>query len=128
MEAVLDAIAEPRRREILRMVLRKQLSSGEIASRFDVTRSAISQHLRILERVGLVSVERAGTRRLYRARPEGLAGLREYLEEFWGNHLATLKATVESQERKEAPWPRTRGKQSSSRSGSRLDRKRSSRS
>ena len=128
MEAVLDAIAEPRRREILRMVLRKQLSSGEIASRFDVTRSAISQHLRILERVGLVSVERAGTRRLYRARPEGLAGLREYLEEFWGDRLATLKAAVETQARKEAPWPRTQGKQSRSRSGSRLDRKRSSRS
>ncbi|MGZ6034381.1 MAG: ArsR/SmtB family transcription factor [Myxococcaceae bacterium] len=128
MEAVLDAIAEPRRREILRMVLRKQLSSGEIASRFDVTRSAISQHLRILERVGLVSVERAGTRRLYRARPEGLTGLREYLEEFWGDRLATLKAAVETQERKEAPWPRTQDSRSRSRSGSRLHRKRSSRS
>ncbi|MGZ6034411.1 MAG: ArsR/SmtB family transcription factor [Myxococcaceae bacterium] len=127
MEAVLDAIAEPRRREILRMVLRKQLSSGEIASRFDVTRSAISQHLRILERVGLVSVERAGTRRLYRARPEGLAGLREYLEEFWGDRLSGLKTAVETQERKEAPWPRTQANRSRSRSGSRLDRKRSSR-
>ncbi|HUM13295.1 MAG TPA: metalloregulator ArsR/SmtB family transcription factor [Myxococcaceae bacterium] len=128
MEAVLDAIAEPRRREILRLVLRQQLSSGEIASRFDVTRSAISQHLRILERVGLVSVEQAGTRRLYRARPEGLAGLREYLEEFWGDRLVNLKQAVENQERKEAPWRRSQGERSSSRSGSRRDRKRSSRS
>ena len=128
MEAVLDAIAEPRRREILRMVLRQQLSSGEIASRFDVTRSAISQHLRILERVGLVSVERAGTRRLYRARPEGLADLREYLEQFWGDHLANLKQAVETQERKEAPWRKSQEVRSSSRFGSRPDRKRSSRS
>ena len=126
MEAVLDAIAEPRRREILRMVLRRQLSSGEIASRFDVTRSAISQHLRILERVGLVSVERDGTRRLYRARPEGLAELREYLEQFWGDHLAGLKQAVETQERREAPWRTTQATRSSSRSGSRRDRKRSS--
>jgi len=128
VEAVLDAIAEPRRREILRMVLRKQLSSGEIASRFDVTRSAISQHLRILERVGLVSVERDGTRRLYSARPEGLAGLREYLEEFWGDRLANLRQAVETRERKEAPWRRTQGRRSSARAGSRPDRRRSSRS
>jgi DNA-binding transcriptional ArsR family regulator len=128
VEAVLDAIAEPRRREILRMVLRRQLSSGEIASRFDVTRSAISQHLRVLERVGLVSVERDGTRRLYRARPEGLSELRDYLEQFWGDHLVRLKQAVEAREGEDEPWRRTQRSRSSARSGSRLDRKRSTRS
>ena len=60
-----------------------------------------------------MSVERDGTRRLYRARPEGLAGLREYLEEFWGDRLATLKAVLwRPQARKEAPWPRTQGSRS----------------
>jgi DNA-binding transcriptional ArsR family regulator len=128
MEAVLHAIAEPRRREILRMVLRKQLSAGEIASQFEVTRPAISQHLRVLEQVGLVSVTRAGTRRLYRARPEGLAGLRDYLEQFWGDRLADLKSTVEAQEQKEGSWGRNQRSRSSSPSGSRPGRKRSSRS
>jgi DNA-binding transcriptional ArsR family regulator len=128
MEAVLHAIAEPRRLEILRMVRRKQLSAGEIASRFEVTRPAISQHLRVLEQVGLVSVTRDGTRRLYRARPEGLAGLRDYLEQFWGDRLADLKRVVEAQEQEEGPWGRSQRSRSSSPSGLRPGRRRSSRS
>jgi DNA-binding transcriptional ArsR family regulator len=128
MEAVLDAIAEPRRREILRLVHNRELSSGEIASRFaDVTRSAISQHLRVLERAGLVSVQREGTRRLYRARPAGLAALRDYLERFWVDHLAELKKAAEAEQR-EAQWGKGKRGPSSSRSGSRPGRRRSSRS
>ena len=80
MEAAIRAIAEPRRREILRLVWTSELAAGEIASHFDVTRPAISQHLRVLKEAGLVSERRNGTRRLYRARPESIAQLRAYLE------------------------------------------------
>ena len=82
METLLRAIAEPRRVEILRLIQSAELPSGEIASHFDVTRPAISQHLKILKLAGLVIERKEGTRRLYRARPEGLAGLRAFLEEF----------------------------------------------
>lgn len=92
------ALAEPRRREILRLVAGAELSAGEIARRFDVTRPAISQHLRVLKEVGLVSERRNGTRRFYRARPETLAELRSYLEGFWDESLRSLKTVVEHEE------------------------------
>ena len=83
MEPALRAIAEPRRLEILRLVAAREMASGEIANHFDVTRPAISQHLQVLKAAGLVSERRDGTRRLYRARPQGLAGLSAFLEDFW---------------------------------------------
>jgi len=95
MDSALNAIAEPRRREILALIARSELSAGEIASNFDVTRPAISQHLAVLRSAGLVSERRAGTRRFYRARPEGLAGLREWLDGFWRDGLATLRTEAE---------------------------------
>lgn len=99
VDAVLSAIAEPRRRKILQLVSAKELSAGEIASRFDVTRPAISQHLTVLKLAGLVSVRREGTRRIYRARPEGLVELRGYLDEFWADGLDRLKAAAEQAEK-----------------------------
>ena len=83
MEAALKAIAAPRRRQILTLVRNDELSAGEIASHFDVTRPAVSQHLNVLKEAGLVSERRIGTRRLYRARPEGLVELKAFLEGFW---------------------------------------------
>jgi DNA-binding transcriptional ArsR family regulator len=100
VEAALKAIAAPRRRQILRLVRDDELSSGEIASNFDVTRPAVSQHLNVLKEAGLVSERRNGTRRLYRARPEGLAELRDFLEEFWDVRLEALKREAEKEERK----------------------------
>ena len=100
MEAALKAIAAPRRRQILTLVRDGELSAGEIASHFDVTRPAVSQHLNVLKEAGLVSERRNGTRRLYRARPEGLAGLRDFLEEFWDVRLEALKREAEKEERK----------------------------
>lgn len=76
-DEALRAIAEPRRRAILRLVAHNELAAGEIAAAFDVTRTAISQHLTVLKNAGLLAERRDGTRRLYRARPAGLAGLRE---------------------------------------------------
>ena len=83
MHDALQAIAGPRRREILRLVRDRELSVGEIAEHFEVTRPAISQHLRVLKDAGLVSDRPQGTRRMYRALPEGLAEVRAYLEGVW---------------------------------------------
>jgi DNA-binding transcriptional ArsR family regulator len=100
MEAALRAIAEPRRRRILQLVGSEELSSGEIASHFEVTRPAISQHLTVLKGAGLLTERRDGTRRLYRARPEGLAELRDFLDEFWADRLDRLTAVAEQAEQK----------------------------
>lgn len=99
MEAALKAIAGPRRRQILTLVCDGELSAGEIAAHFDVTRPAVSQHLNVLKEAGLVSERRNGTRRLYRARPEGLAELKQFLEAFWGDRLDALKREAEREER-----------------------------
>jgi DNA-binding transcriptional ArsR family regulator len=96
MEAAVRALAEPRRRAILQLVRDDELSAGEIAAHFDVTRPAVSQHLTVLKEAGLLDERRDGTRRLYRARPEGLAELRAFLDDLWGARLATLKQTVEA--------------------------------
>src|ERR687891_458192 len=100
MEAALKAIALPRRRQILTLVRDGELTSGEIAAHFEVTQPAISQHLNVLKEAGLVSERRSGTRRLYRARPEGLGELRDFLEEFWDVRLEALKREAEKEERK----------------------------
>jgi DNA-binding transcriptional ArsR family regulator len=99
MEAALRAIAEPRRRRILQLVSDDELSAGEIASHFDVSRPAISQHLTVLKGAGLVTERREGTRRLYLVRNEGLDEIREFLDEFWGDGLERLKAAAEQKER-----------------------------
>jgi DNA-binding transcriptional ArsR family regulator len=99
MEAALRAIAEPRRRAILRLVRDEELSAGEIASNFEVTRPAVSQHLAVLREAGLVTERRDGVRRLYRVRPEGLEGLAEFLDEFWDVRLRRLRRAAESEQR-----------------------------
>ena len=99
MQAVVHALAEPRRREILELIRDRELAAGEIARRFDVTRSAVSQHLAVLRDAGLVSERRDGTRRHYRARPEGLDELRSYLDEFWSAGLRRLKAAAEAEQK-----------------------------
>jgi DNA-binding transcriptional ArsR family regulator len=96
-EVTLRALVEPRRRAILRLVVDTELSAGEIAERFEVTRSAVSQHLTVLKSAGLVTERREGTRRLYRARPAGLAGLREFLDGMWVTSLDTARGMVEAE-------------------------------
>ena len=101
METALKAIAEPHRRRILELVWDAELSAGEIASHFDVTRPAVSQHLHVLKEAGLVSERRNGTRRLYQARPEGLTELKTFLEELWAERLEALKREAEREEREQ---------------------------
>jgi DNA-binding transcriptional ArsR family regulator len=95
MDAALRAIAEPHRREILRLVADEELAAGEIASHFDLSRPAVSQHLRVLVEAGLLESRREATRIIYRARPEGLEELRQYLETFWATGLRRLRRAVE---------------------------------
>jgi len=100
-DAVLQALAEPRRRAILRLVRDQERPAGDIAAHFpDVTGPAISQHLRVLERAGLVRERRDGTRRLYRARPEGLAELRQWIRDFWDDELVLLREAAELEEQR----------------------------
>ncbi len=100
MEAALKAISEPRRRRILTLVRDEELSAGEIASHFEVTRPAVSQHLNVLKEAGLVNERRNGTKRLYSARHEGLDELKQFLEEFWGDRLDALKREAEREEKR----------------------------
>ena len=100
VDQVARAIAEPRRRQILTLVSDEELSAGEIASRFDVSRPAISQHLTVLRGAGLLSERRQGTSRLYRVRPEGLAGLREFMDGFWADRLERLKLAAELEQQR----------------------------
>lgn len=97
MDEALRAIAEPRRRAILRLVSRQQLAAGEIAAHFEVTRPAVSQHLTVLRDAGLVAERRVGTRRLYRARPEGLAELQDFLADMWSQSLDLARRLVEAE-------------------------------
>src|SRR5215212_7364794 len=96
-DEALRALAEPRRRAILRLVAHEELPAGQIAEAFDVTRTAVSQHLSVLRNAGLLHERRDGTRRLYRARPEGLAGLQAFLDQMWATSLHTAARLVEAE-------------------------------
>jgi DNA-binding transcriptional ArsR family regulator len=92
---VFQVLAEPRRREVLALLADDERTAGQVAASFDVTRQAISQHLRILLEAGLIHERREGTRRWYRARPEGLEDVRAYVEEMWPDALGRLKVAAE---------------------------------
>ena len=108
MEVAIRALAEPRRRRILELVATRELTAGQIASKFDVSRPAVSQHLTVLKEAGLLSERREGTRRLYRTRPEGLADLRSFIERFWDERLERLKLAAELEEGRKRRGRRTR--------------------
>jgi len=80
---------------VLALLADEERTAGDIAARFDVTRQAVSQHLRILLAAGLIRERRDGTRRWYRARPEGLAEVRTYVEAMWPSALQPLKLAAE---------------------------------
>jgi DNA-binding transcriptional ArsR family regulator len=97
-----EAIAQPKRREILRLLAAGELSAGDVASRFAVTQPAISQHLKVLKQTGLISERRDGTRRLYSVRQEGLADLHTFLADLLPAGLERLKQAAEEEERSNA--------------------------
>lgn len=94
-----QALAQPTRREILRLLAADELSVGSVAERFDVTQPAISQHLKVLKDAGLISERRDGTRHLYRVRPEGLSAMQSFLTEIIPPSLERLKRAAEEEER-----------------------------
>ncbi len=99
MDAALKAIAEPRRREILRLVWSDELPATEIAVRIgQVSRSAISQHLSVLKEADLVIERRDGTRRLYRSNQEEMARLRAFLDDYWSTGLERLRQVAEAEQ------------------------------
>ena len=108
MDAALKAMADPTRRDILRLVRDGELAAGEIATHFpSMSRPAVSQHLRVLTDSGLVDVRPDGNRRMYRWRREGLRDAAEFIDQLWSEKLARLKAAAEREE-----WPaRTRAAQ-----------------
>jgi DNA-binding transcriptional ArsR family regulator len=97
---VFEAVAQPNRRKILRLLSAGEQSAGSVAARFELTQPAISQHLKVLREAGLVSERREGTRRLYRVRPEGLADLQGFLAEVLPVGLERLKQAAEEEERR----------------------------
>jgi Predicted transcriptional regulators len=99
VETALKAVAEPNRRRILTLVRDGELSAGEIASHFDISAPAISQHLKVLKEAGLVEERRNGTQRLYSVRPEGFDEVRRFFEGFWNQSLLRLKYAAEADER-----------------------------
>ena len=99
VDAALKALAEPRRRAILRLVWSQELPATDIADRFrDVTRPAISQHLAVLKDANLVTERREGTRRMYRANTGTIVELRAFLDDYWTSGLERLRDVAEAAE------------------------------
>jgi DNA-binding transcriptional ArsR family regulator len=97
VEATAAAIADPTRRRVLELVRDRELAAGEIAGEFEISRPAVSRHLRVLRRAGLVDERREGRLRLYRADPKPLEELRTWLDAYWSGRLAALKALAEEE-------------------------------
>jgi DNA-binding transcriptional ArsR family regulator len=91
----LKALSEPRRVEILQLLQKGACSVGEIADQVEVTQQAVSQHLAVLDRAGLVEARKEGTRSVYAVRPVGFAPVEEFVRGFWEPRLGTLKAELE---------------------------------
>jgi DNA-binding transcriptional ArsR family regulator len=89
------AISDPIRRRVLELVRDQELPAGDLAAEFDVSRPAVSRHLRVLREAGLLHERRAGRQRLYRADPQPLAELREWLDGYWSGRLDALKRLAE---------------------------------
>jgi DNA-binding transcriptional ArsR family regulator len=109
-DVVLRALADPHRRQILRLVRGDELAAGEIASHFDATQQAVSHHLQVLARAGLLSERRDGVRRLYALDPQALDPVREMLSELWPSALERLKNVVEQDQQKKPAKPKKAGR------------------
>ena|SRR5215469_6311599 len=95
----LQALGDPTRREIFERLASRPLAVVDIAGGLPVSRPAVSQHLRVLKNVGLVTASRQGTRRVYRLDPKGIATMREYLDRLWDKALVSFKAFAEAENR-----------------------------
>src|ERR1700744_5447340 len=94
-DSALNALADPTRRAVFERLRRGPASVGDIATGMPVSRTAVSQHLKVLKDAGLVRDEAHGARRLYEVDPNGLAEIRAWLDNFWDDALSAFKAEVE---------------------------------
>jgi DNA-binding transcriptional ArsR family regulator len=99
-EEVLDALGDPTRRSVFERLRAGACSVGEIADGMDVSRPAVSQHLKVLKAARLVVDRAEGTRRLYAVETQGLEALRSWLDGFWDEALAAFKKAAERETRK----------------------------
>jgi DNA-binding transcriptional ArsR family regulator len=95
VHATAAALADPIRSRVLELVRDREVPAGELAAQFDVSRPAVSRHLRVLREAGLVNERREGRLRLYRADPAALAELRGWLESYWDDRLDALRRLAE---------------------------------
>jgi DNA-binding transcriptional ArsR family regulator len=95
----LQVIAAPQRMRILELVWEQELSAGQIAAQFDVSWSAVSQHLRVLRSVGFIAERRDGNSRIYRADKLALGSLRSVVEDHWRRGLGHVKELAEAEQR-----------------------------
>ena len=96
ISAALDALGDPTRRAIVGMLAEAPASVQSMADRLPISRPAVSRHLRLLKEADLVADDAAGTRRIYRLRPEGVEALRSYFEELWGDAAARYRIAAEN--------------------------------
>jgi DNA-binding transcriptional ArsR family regulator len=96
--AAFGALADPTRRQLFERLAHRGRSVGELASGLPVSRPAVSQHLKVLKRAGLVIDEQDGARRVYRIDPRGLQMMRGYLDRFWDRALAAFKAAADEED------------------------------
>jgi len=101
VSAILSALGDPTRQAILDLLLEGPQPVGELAALLPVSRSAVSQHLKVLKEVGLVVDRQEGTRRVYRGNPAGLVPLQRYLERFWTQNLVAFAQYAEAEAEKE---------------------------
>ena len=101
--AALGALGDPSRRAIFAHLAVRSSAVSEIAAEMPVTRSAVSQHLRVLKEAGLVTETPDGTRRIYRLDPRGIAAVREWLDAQWAHSLEAFAAFADEQADLEDP-------------------------
>jgi DNA-binding transcriptional ArsR family regulator len=95
-----DALGDPHRREILRLLSREDLPVGQIAASLPISRPAVSRHLRLLKEAGMVAEQAEGTRRIYHLEREGADAVREYLETVWGHAATRFRLVAENTSRR----------------------------
>jgi DNA-binding transcriptional ArsR family regulator len=96
-QAALLALADPTRRSVFEQLRRGPKSVGNIAAQMPVSRPAVSQHLGVLKKAGLVGDRAEGTRRVYYIDPNGLAAIRIWLDQFWDDALLAFQAELENE-------------------------------
>jgi DNA-binding transcriptional ArsR family regulator len=99
--SALDALGDPTRRAIFERLGRGPCAVGELAAELPISRPAVSQHLKVLKRAGLVIDEAVGTRRVYRLDPTGIEALRRYFTQFWTTAMAAFAEEVQQRQQRQ---------------------------